>query len=146
MINFDVIQRRNPKDGTVKFYSQVYTSEYMTLDDIAENISRECTVTVHDIKAVLSALEEQIIIALQAGRSVRFGDLGSFHVTLKSKGTDTKEEFTTANIERVMVRFIKSSKMRSDLMVGHKNVKFKVIGNCDNTPAGEPGSGEDADA
>ena len=84
MINFDVIQRRNPKDGTVKFYSQVYTSEYMTLDDIAENISRECTVTVHDIKAVLSALEEQIIIALQAGRSVRFGDLGSFHVTLKS--------------------------------------------------------------
>ena len=86
MINFDVIQRRNPKDGTVKFYSQAQTSEYMTLEDIAENISRECTVTVHDIKAVLSALEEQIIIALQAGRSVRFGDLGSFHVTLQSKG------------------------------------------------------------
>lgn len=146
MINFDVIQRRNPKDGTVKFYSQAQTSEYMTLEDIAENISRECTVTVHDIKAVLSALEEQIIIALQAGRSVRFGDLGSFHVTLKSKGTDTKEEFTTANIERVMVRFIRSSKMRSDLMVGHKNVKFKVVGNCDNTQASEPGSGEDADA
>ena len=77
---------------------------------------------------------------------MRFGDLGSFHVTLKSKGTDTKEEFTTANIERVMVRFTRSSKMRSDLMVGQKNVKFKVIGNCNNTPAGEPGSGEDADA
>ena len=58
MINFDVIQRRNPKDGTVKFYSQAQTSEYMTLEDIAENISRECTVTVHDIKAVLSALEK----------------------------------------------------------------------------------------
>ncbi len=146
MINFDVIQRRNPKDGTVKFYSQVYTSEYMTLDDIAENISRECTVTVHDIKAVLSALEEQIIIALQAGRSVRFGDLGSFHVTLKSKGTDTKEEFTTANIERVMVRFVRSSKMRSDLMIGHKNVKFKAVGNSGDTQTGEPGTGEDADA
>ena len=146
MINFDVIQRRNPKDGTVKFYSQVYTSEYMTLDDIAENISRECTVTVHDIKAVLSALEEQIIIALQAGRSVRFGDLGSFHVTLQSKGTDTKEEFTTANIERVMVRFVRSSKMRSDLMIGHKNVKFKAVGNSGATQTGEPGTGEDADA
>lgn len=146
MINFDVIQRRSPKDGTIKFYSQAMTTEYMTLTDIAENISRECTVTVHDIKAVLSALEEQIIIALQAGRSVRFGDLGSFHVTLQSKGAETREEFTTANIERVMVRFVKSSKMRSDLMVGHKNVKFKVVSAADGTQQGASGMDGGADA
>ncbi len=49
----------------------------MNLEQVATNISRECTVTVHDVKAVLSSLQEQIILALQDGKSVRFGDLGS---------------------------------------------------------------------
>lgn len=146
MINFNVIQRKNPKDGSVKFYSQAKTSEYMTLDSIAENISRECTVTVHDIKAVLSALEEQITIALQNGRSVRFGDLGSFHVTLQSRGTKTKEEFTASNIERVMVRFVKSSNMRGNLLVGHKNVKFKTLGAASANEPADSGTGEDPNA
>lgn len=97
MIYYNVIKRKSPKDATVKFYAQSRISSYLTLDQIAENISRECTVTVHDIKAVLSSLQEQVILALQDGKSVRFGDLGSFHVTLKSGGAESKEEFTKKN-------------------------------------------------
>ena len=124
MINFDVIQRRNPKDGTVKFYSQVYTSEYMTLDDIAENISRECTVTVHDIKAVLSALQEQVLFALRDGNSVRLGDLGSFRLTLSGRPCETADEVTADTIEHLRVRFTMSSRLRSRLAVGQQGVRF----------------------
>lgn len=128
MINYNIIERKSPKDGSVKYYAQASNSDYLTLTDIAENISRECTVTVHDVKAVLSALEEQIILALQNGSSVRLGDLGSFHVTLKSKGVSSKDEFSTSDIERVMVRFIKSVNMKDSFLVSNKNVKFKVVG------------------
>lgn len=124
MIYYNVIKRKSPKDATVKFYAQSRISSYLTLDQIAENISRECTVTVHDIKAVLSSLQEQVILALQDGKSVRFGDLGSFHVTLKSGGAESKEEFTKKNISRLMVRFVKSSAMRSAFALTNKSIRL----------------------
>ncbi len=92
MIYYNVIKRKSPKDGTVKFYAMINRASYVTLSQVAENISRECTLTVHDIKAVLSSLQEQIILQLQDGKSVRFGDLGSFRATLQSKGVANKEE------------------------------------------------------
>ena len=109
MIYYNVIKRKSPKDGTVKFYASARQTTYATLDQVAENISRECTLTVHDIKAVLSSLQEQVILMLRDGKSVRFGDLDSFRATLKSKGTANKEDFKKSNVSRVMVRFSKSS-------------------------------------
>ena len=60
MIYYNVIKRKSPKDGTVKFYASAQNGTYMNLEQVAANISRECTVTVHDVKAVLSSLQEQI--------------------------------------------------------------------------------------
>ena len=97
MIYYNVIKRKSPKDGTVKFYASAQNGTYMNLEQVATNISRECTVTVHDVKAVLSSLQEQIILALQDGKSVRFGDLGSFHVTVRSKGAENKSDFKKAS-------------------------------------------------
>lgn len=124
MIYYNVIKRKSPKDATVKFYAQSVTSSYLTLDQVAENISRESTVTIHDIKAVLSSLQEQVILALQDGKSVRFGDLGSFHVTIKSLGAESKDDFSKKNVSRLMVRFVRSSAMRSAFALTNKNVKL----------------------
>lgn len=124
MIYYNVVKRKSPKDATVKFYAQSMTSSYVTLDQVAENISRECTVTIHDIKAVLSSLQEQVILALQDGKSVRFGDLGSFHVTIKSVGAENKDDFSKKNVSRLMVRFVRSSAMRSAFALTNKDVKL----------------------
>lgn len=124
MIYYNVIKRKSPKDGTVKFYASARQTTYATLDQVAENISRECTLTVHDIKAVLSSLQEQVILMLRDGKSVRFGDLGSFRATLKSKGTANKEDFKKSNVSRVMVRFSKSSAMRSAFDMSNKDLKL----------------------
>ena len=121
MIYYNVIKRKSPKDGTVKFYASAQNGTYMNLEQVATNISRECTVTVHDVKAVLSSLQEQIILALQDGKSVRFGDLGSFHVTVRSKGAENKSDFKKANISHVMVRFVKSAAMRSAFALTNKD-------------------------
>lgn len=139
MIYYNVIKKKSPKDSSVKFYASAKTASYLTLDQVAENISRECTVTVHDVKAVLSSLQEQIILALQAGNSVRFGDLGSFRATLTSEGADNKDDFKKSNIKGVRVRFTKSAAMRSAFALSNKDVKLV---NADDAAAADSGESD----
>lgn len=82
MIYFKAVSRKNPITKAEKWYPQLVSGAPMQLNDIVERISRTCTVTEHDVKAVVSSLQEQVIFALREGRSVRLGDLGSFRLTL----------------------------------------------------------------
>lgn len=128
MIYYTVIKRKNPKDDSVMYYAQSKQQSFLSPDQVAENISHKCTVTIHDIKAVLSALQEEVIMALRDGRGVRLGDLGSFHTTLQSTGAKDPESFKKSNLTNLMVRFVKSSKMRAALSLTNKKVKIVNIG------------------
>lgn len=87
----------------------------MTLAQITKRIEKRSTVSSADVKAVLDALQSEVIDALQNGNSVRLGDLGSFRLTIKANGTDTAAEAKAkgANlIKEVSVQFTKSATMR----------------------------------
>lgn len=45
-----------------------------------------------DVKAVLDALQYEVIDALQNGNSVRLGDLGSFRLSIKANGSNPSAE------------------------------------------------------
>ena len=92
MIKYNVIPRKNPINKEVKYYAQMAPVNPVTLNDVAEAIASNCTVTLHDCKAVLSALQEQIALNLRNGNSVRLGDLGSFHPVMKSSGALSADE------------------------------------------------------
>lgn len=129
MIFYRIISRKNPTTKAVKYYAQAKSTSAVTLDQIAENISRECTVHAADTKAVLIALEEQIISALQNGNSVRLGNLGSFRLTINGKGAESKELYSTDLIRGVSVRFLRSTNMRSQFLLQNSKVKFGNIEN-----------------
>src|SRR5574344_1182526 len=77
MIKYIVKLKKNPKDTTKSaFYPVIVKIGSVGLDRIARDIDNECTVTEHDMKGVLSALEQHIISELQNGHSVRLDDLG----------------------------------------------------------------------
>lgn len=82
MIKYYVANHKSLSDGSVKYFAQFAPVTPVNLNDIANRISKTCTVTEHDVKAVLSALQEQILYSLSDGHSVRLGDLGSFRPTL----------------------------------------------------------------
>lgn len=124
MISYVVRAKKNPVTQVVKYYPQVAPVKPLHLDDIAEKISAQCTVTEHDVKAVLSALQEQILIALREGNSVRLGDLGSFRLTIKGKACNTKEEVTVDAIERLRVRYTMSARLSATLVKGQRGVRF----------------------
>ena len=70
------------------------------------------------MKAVLDALQTEVIDALESGNTVRLGDLGSFRLTIKSEGVATAAEAKKKGaqlIKRANVQFTKSTTMRDTL-------------------------------
>ena len=85
------------------------------LRTIVGRIEKRSGVSSASVKAVLDALQYEILQTLADGNSVRLGDLGSFRLTMHGEGVTTAKEAKEkgANlIKRVSVRFTKSSTMR----------------------------------
>ena len=122
MLKYSLISRKNPVTKEFAFHSNLAPVTPIKLNELAQDVSDACTLTVHDIKAVVSALEERIYKALRNGQSVRLGDLGSFRPTVKSASAATEEDFTMENIRGIKVRFVPSSKMRYELSLKNPNV------------------------
>jgi len=120
MIKYVIQAKKSPIKGTVKYYPQMAPSTPMTLAQVVKRIEKRSTVSSADVKAVLDALQYEVIDALQNGNSVRLGDLGSFRLTIKSEGTATAAEAKKQGadlIKQVNVQFTKSTAMRDALSV-----------------------------
>ncbi len=126
MLKMFIRPKKNPQTGEFLYYGQLAPVSPLMLSDITQNISAECTVTPHDVKAVLSAFEEQIYRALRDGCSVRFGDLGSFHPTVSTKGVDSPELFRKGHVKVVRCRFSPSAKLRFELSTKNPNMHIQV--------------------
>ena len=72
---------------------------------MASRIQGTCTVTKADVYAVLVALEDVIVEALQNGEIVRLGELGTFQVGLSGKGAVTSEDYDTSLIRKARINF-----------------------------------------
>ena len=99
MIKYVIRAKKNPIAKNVKYYPQMAPTTPVTLAQIVKRIEKRSTVSSADVKAVLDALQYEVIDALQNGNSVRLGDLGSFRLSIKA----------------VNVQFTKSVAMRDAL-------------------------------
>ena len=131
MLKYYVTPRKNPQTKEIKYYAQLDHVTPITLDTIAQEISDSCTLTLHDVKAVISALEEHISKALRYGKSVRLRDLGSFYPTLSSDGVENEKDFKSTLIKSVNVVFRKSAKMMYGFNVENPEIKFMRVGDED---------------
>lgn len=117
MIKYIIQAKKNNFSASkeVKYYPQIAPCTPMTLAQIVKRIEKRSTVSSADVKAVLDALQYEVIDALQNGNTVRLGDLGSFRLTIQSAGSDTtaaaKKKGADA-IKSVNVQFTKSTAMR----------------------------------
>ena len=125
MIKYSLISRKNPITKEYLYCAQAQHVTPVKLDEIAESINNSCTVGMADIKAVLYALQEEIIKRLRNGQSVRLGDLGSFHARLSAKGAESVQAFEekpSEYLKSVLVRFTPSSKMRWEMNMKNPKV------------------------
>ena len=126
MIRYVIQAKKNPqKKEEVKFYPQAAPTTPVTLAQIVKRIEKRSTVSSADVKAVLDALQYEVIEALENGNTVRLGDIGSFRLTIKAEGVATAVEAKTKGaklIKQVNVQFTKSTVMRDSFDV--RNLDF----------------------
>lgn len=135
MLQYRVITRKNPVTKINKFYPMLLSPVPMPMSKIVERIEKRCTLASADIKAVVDALEVEVIDCLQQGGSVRLGDLGSFRLTLRTMGADTADKVTPENVVSTHVVFQPSPKIRRALSVKNRALKF---GKWDDTALTKP--------
>ena len=79
-------------------------ADVMTIEKFARHIATHgCVYSRADISAILYLAVDCMREMLLQGRKIRLGDLGDFSVTLSSKGAETADKFTSANITAVNV-------------------------------------------
>lgn len=109
----------------MKFYPQAAPTTPVMLAQIVKRIEKRSTVSSADVKAVLDALQYEVIEALKNGNTVRLGDIGSFRLTIKAEGVATAVEAKTKGaklIKQVNVQFTKSTVMRDSFDI--RNLDF----------------------
>lgn len=109
----------------------------VTINELADDMAAESTVTRHDVKAVLSSLEVNIIKSLRRGNTVQLGDLGSFHLTFKSGLVTSKEEVSPSLVKNINVRFVPSKAFKNAMKKDNEFISFKAYhtGTEEKTPA-----------
>ncbi len=128
-MNYKVVEIKNPlkREEPGKFYAQLVSPSKIGFDELATRITATCTVTRHDCLAVLSALQEQIIFALQEGKRISLGDVGSFRLTIQGSGSTTAKEYNVSLMKRLHVCFSPSSKLKEALELTNSDIKMERI-------------------
>ena len=112
MINYSIIimgttpGTKKAQITETKAYGTAQVHEILSFDDFCQHIAdHNSPFSKGTVKGVLTDAVSCIREQLLAGNKVKLGDLGDFHVELKCKGAVTTEDFSTANIKAVNVRW-----------------------------------------
>lgn len=120
-INYSLVKlasKFGDKAGVPLFYARAQMKDSISLKKFAKLISMQTTVSYADVTAVLVSMQENMIIELQRGNQIDFGELGKFRLQLTSEGAATAAEFKSdINIKGVNIQFIPGSDL-ANIFVG----------------------------
>ncbi len=106
-ITYKAVPKRNMQlpDDPPKYYPQAVKRQTVDLDNLAEKIAKESTVSRADTYAVIISLVEQIDTELKNGNFVKVDKLGTFSVKVKGKPAEVAQNLTSKDIEKVSIGF-----------------------------------------
>lgn len=125
-----IAQRTYLRNGSTKGSVQgirvdIRGSQKTELSDIAENVGYSNSATAADVLAVWNAMEYEIIRALEDGRRVSLGNLGTLRLEVGTKpGKSTAKSITSKDIEAKGITFTPSKKLSQRL----KDITFECDG------------------
>lgn len=145
MINYKIQGKQKP--GTdepqyLKYYACIVSPGVINMEGLAKRISTMCTVTRADCLAVLAALQQEIVYALQSGMKVHMGDVGSFRLSCQSEGAATAKEFEVKNIKKLKVIYNPSKVLRNAIQLDNEDINFYNLEKSVQTETEEDGQEE----
>lgn len=106
-IKFDIFE--SPvvdKEATHLPHPKVLTSGVVDTKKLSERISCKCTASPADVNAVITALSEEMAVALKNSCSVHIGGLGFFRLILKYVPGSNSKRIAAADIRLKAVKFM----------------------------------------
>ena len=94
-----------------KIYGKAVVDGVIHTKEIAEKISKRCTLTEPDIIAVINALETEIAYGLADSKRIVLDGFGSFKVGIKTTPADSPKKFGNGNIGGMHVNFLPAVEM-----------------------------------
>jgi len=121
--------KKNPISGTVKYYAQATFRQQVGFEGLAAEIEKLTSLTAGDALNMLRTMQYLIVQHLLDNDTVKFDNLGTFILTLKSSPSDTEAAVTADNIKSLHVRFLPVANVlgntRSSKGIQQSNVEFK---------------------
>lgn len=118
-VKYIITEKGNPLKPTEpkKFYATAKADGEVTFKKLSKEISTiSTTISDTDVLAVLNVLGKVLVNHLSEGRIVRFGEFGSFQVSLSSEGAATQKEFNTSLIRSSKITFRPGVDLKEMLM------------------------------
>jgi len=95
------------KNTDGKYYACSQINEKTSLKQFSKLIAMQTTVSRADVTAVLVSAVENLVMELERGNQVEFGELGKFRLQLSSIGTENAADFKSdINITDVNIQFV----------------------------------------
>ena len=95
----------------------------MTEKQVAKEIADETTLNPKEAEMAIYQFQKVLTKALLDGKTVQLGELGSFQVTVKSKGVNKESEVNASLVEKVNLRFTPSAALKENLQKAHFTAK-----------------------
>lgn len=106
----------NKQDGSGKYYPQLIVwGKSATLDTLAADMKESSSLTLGDIRSVLTNFVAAMRKELYNGHSVNVDGFGVFSLSASTVGSDTKEECQADKIKSVRINFRASNAIRPSL-------------------------------
>lgn len=102
------------KDSEMLYYvrQKPGDAKVVEIDRFCSGIQSATSLKKGDVRHVLEEFVNQLRDALTRGDKVKIEGLGTFHISIKSKGEVDKKDVTVRNIRRVCVRFVCDKALR----------------------------------
>lgn len=124
-VKYVLSENQNPQDPTAprKWYAKAKSTGEVSLKELSKEITQRSTVNSADTLAVLDVLTQVLTEHLNRGEIVRFGDFGSFQVSISGEGAATEDAFNSSLIKSAKVNFRPGEDIRQML----NNLKFEKM-------------------
>ena len=126
MLYYNKIKKGNPSNPKEekKWYVSLKSIGRMGEKEVAQEISDETTLNPKEAEMAIYQFLKVLKKAILDGKTVQFGELGTFQATVSSKGVEKEAEVSPSLIKKVNIRFTPSATLRKNL----QEAKFTPYG------------------
>lgn len=144
-VTFKKILRKSPinREGAGKYYPQIITwGKPVTLEIIAKQMKVQSSLTLGDIKSVITNFVEVMRSELYNGHSVNIENFGVFSLSASTTGTEDKKKCLPENIRIVRINFRASTSVRPNMAATRAEDRIDFVDLEEQLKKQETGEGE----